>query len=103
MWLWVVLLFLAGMALILAEFFIPGGICGVLGGILVITSCGLGCWLAGDGAFWVVLAEGLGVVIVIAAGMLIMSRTRAGRFMILDATQDAAQGWVAWETDESLV
>jgi len=41
MWL-VIGLFVVGVVLILSEFFIPGGVLGLLGGILVITSIGVG-------------------------------------------------------------
>jgi len=102
-WVWVILLFLAGVALILAEFVVPGAVCGIAGGILVIVSCGIGVIHAGENAVWLVLAEVCGVVVCIFAGFYMLGRTRLGKFLVLEQSQDAGEGWVAWETDESLV
>ena len=102
-WFWVVLLFAAGVALILAEFIVPGAVCGILGGILVVASTVIGCAYAGDAALWVILGEAVGVVASIILGFTLLTRTRAGKFIILSSTQDPAAGWVAWETDENLV
>ncbi len=99
---WVILLFIAGMLLVLAEFVVPGAVCGVLGGLLIIASTALGCYQYPDRIALVILFEFLGAVLTIFLGMLLLSRTKAGRFMTLAQSQVASSGWVASETDKSL-
>ena len=99
---WVLILFAAGMALILAEFVVPGMICGIIGGLLVLASAGLGCYHYPDYTLMIVLGELVGVVLSIVLGMYILARTRAGKYLILEASQQAGAGWVAAETDVSL-
>jgi len=100
---WAIVLFVAGMLLILAEFIVPGGVCGVLGGLLVIGSSVLGGMRFPEHVYWVIAIEFLGAVISIMVGMLLLSRTRAGKFMILGQSQQANAGWVASESDAGLI
>lgn len=99
---WIIVLYLAGLVLILAEFLVPGMICGILGVVLVLASGVLGCRVYPDYALFFVLGEAFGVFIAIAIGMYLLSRTRAGKKLILQSSQQADAGWVANETDRSL-
>jgi membrane-bound serine protease (ClpP class) len=99
----ILLLFLCGIALILAEFFLPGAICGILGAVLVIASCAFGVYYFPDLWFLVIAAEGLAVVVTVVAGLYIMPHTRLGRAMILDDTQQAEAGWVSDVDREDLL
>jgi len=99
---WAVILFIAGVVLILAEFIVPGLICGALGGMLVIGSGAIGCYLYPDLALMIILGELAGVFAAIILGMYILSRTRAAKGLILEHSQQAEAGWVASDTDTSL-
>ena len=100
---WVILLLVAGMVLVLSEFIVPGGICGILGVVLVVASCVVGVAAYPDFTLWIILGEIVGVTAGILAGIFLLSRTRAGKAIILESTQQAVEGWVAWESDKSLV
>lgn len=100
---WAALLFLAGVVLILAEFIIPGLICGVIGAGLVIAGGAIACRAYPDYVLFIVLGELAGVFAAIILGMYILSRTRIAKGLILDNTQQAQAGWVASESDDSLV
>lgn len=100
---WVVFLFFVGVALILAEFFVPGGICGAFGGIAIIASCALGWYHYPEHIFMIVMLEGIGIVICIIIGLYIMARTPVGRILVLQDSQQAAQGWVSNDDNHSLI
>jgi membrane-bound serine protease (ClpP class) len=100
---WVLILFAGGMVLILAEFIVPGMICGILGGLLVLSSAGLGCYTYPDYTWTIILSELVGVFAAVVLGMFLLARTRAGKNLILSSSQQADAGWVAAESDASLV
>ena len=100
---WVLILFAAGMALILAEFVMPGMICGIIGGSLVLASGVMGCYAYPEYVMWIVVGELLGVVITVMLGMLVFSKTRAGKVLVLNTSQQADAGWVASDSDTSLI
>lgn len=100
---WVVVLYVAGLVLILAEFLVPGMICGILGATFVLASAGLACRAYPDYALFFVLGDAAGVFISIGIGMFMLSRTRAGKHLILQSSQQADAGWVAHETDVALM
>jgi len=100
---WVIVLFIAGMALILAEFIVPGMICGIMGALFVFSSGALGCHTYPDYAWMIILCELVGVVISIILGIYLLSSTRAGKRLVLQDSQQAASGWVASDSDKSLL
>lgn len=100
---WVLFLFGGGMVLILAEFIIPGAICGIVGGVLVLASCGVGVYAYPDHWFLIVLLECVGVCVATFVGLVIFPKTRFAKLMLLQDTQPLDAGWVASESDESLV
>ena len=73
-----------------------------LGGMLVIGSGAIGCYLYPDFALMIILGELAGVFAAIILGMYILSRTRAAQGLILEHSQHAEAGWVASDTDTSL-
>lgn len=100
---WVIFLFAGGMALILAEFIIPGAICGVIGGILLLTSCALGIYAYPHHLFLIVLLEGAAAAAATIVGLWYFPKTRIAKLMLLEDTQRLDAGWVASEGDESLI
>ena len=100
---WLSVMYGAGIVLILAEFIVPGMICGILGGAMVLASGVIGCRTFPEYAVMIVVGEIVGVFISVVLGMYLLSRTRAGKRLILDSSQQAAAGWVAAESDTALL
>ncbi len=100
---WAVMLFASGMALILAEFFLPGGVLGTLGAIFLVISGAIGVYYYPDHAFFIILAEAIGAIACIVAGLLILAKTRAGKNLRLDMEQRTEEGYIHMVSDLSLV
>ncbi len=99
---WVILFFLAGMALVIAEFFLPGMVCGILGVTAFIASAAIGISYYPDYVALIVGAEILGALFCVVTGLVLLSKTNAGKHLRLDAAQRPDQGWVSTVTDDSL-
>jgi membrane-bound serine protease (ClpP class) len=100
---WVIALFLGGVALIVAEFFVPGGILGILGGVLLIISTALGWYEWPDYGMYIALGEAFGALVLIIVGLIIIRQTGANRVMMLMDTQDVSEGYVSDESKSELV
>ncbi len=96
---WAVILFAGGVTLLLAEFVIPGMVCGILGTALIIGSAVVASQAYPDYIPLILLAELLGVVAAVLVGMYFLPRSRAAKHLILTDSQDPAAGWVASDTD----
>ncbi|HEO72724.1 MAG TPA: hypothetical protein ENN80_15815 [Candidatus Hydrogenedentes bacterium] len=99
----IVLTYVGGVVLVLAEFLVPGGVCGFVGALLVFTSAGLSCYHFPGLALFILLAQAIGIAAAFVAGIQLLPRTRLGRSLILVDSQQADEGWVAWESNEVLV
>lgn len=91
---WVLLLFLAGAALITVEFVIPGGICGSAGALMVIASTALGLYHYPDYWLPIVMMEFLGTIASVILGMYLLPRSPFGKLLMLAESQNAEEGWV---------
>ncbi len=100
---WVLLLYIGGLLLIMAEFFVPGAICGFFGGVMVFISATLAYRTYPDYGLFIVVAELAGVLAGIVMGFKILPHTRIGKAMILSAAQPHDEGWVAVKSDMSLL
>ncbi len=100
---WVLLLFVAGILLIFAEFFLPGLVLGSIGGLMILVSIVLGVYTYPDYALFIIIAEIVGAAAGIVLGFLVLSRTRAGSLLMLRDTQAAGSGYVSAESDMSLL
>lgn len=100
---WALGAFAAGMALLLAEFVVPGLICGIVGVVLIATSGVLAFKAYPEYLLLIIVVELLGVAGTVIAGMYILARTRAAKGIILATSQQADAGWVAAETDHDLL
>ncbi len=100
---WAVLLFVGGMVLILAEFFLPGGVIGTLGVIFLVISGAIGVYYYPDYAFFIILGEAAGAVACIIAGLLILAKTSAGKRLRLETEQRPEDGYIHMASDMSLV
>ena len=101
---WVVILYVAGLVLVFSEFFVPGGILGIIGGVALIASMALGVYHFPDYALQILLAQLIVAVTLIVSGVMVLPRTRIASYMILDSpmTQDG-EPWVSDKSDESLL
>jgi len=100
---WVILLFVAGLTLVMAEFFVPGGICGAFGGAAILASCVLGWYEYPQYGFFIVIAEFMIGLVGVILGFKLFPHTPVGKKMILSDTQDADKGWVFAASDPSLL
>jgi membrane-bound serine protease (ClpP class) len=100
---WIVLLYVGGILLLLAEFFVPGGVLGVLGGAMIIASGIWGAYLYPDQAFAIVVGELIGVLAAILLGVLLLSKTNLARGFILGGEFTQEGGYVSDETDSTLL
>lgn len=80
---WMILFLVAGMVLIISEFFLPGAILGGLGVLLVIISTVLGVYSYPGYGVFIVIGELVGVCICAVLGFLLLTRTRAGSYLRL--------------------
>ena len=87
----VVALLALGFILLFLEIFVPGGVLGILGVLLM----GYGCYLAFDlSAAWGASAVGLSVIVAVTAIRLV-ARSRLGKQLVLDDA--GARDWKAAE------
>ena len=100
---WVLLLFICGLSLVFAEFFVPGGVCGAIGLCMIVASTILGCYAFPDYVLLIILAEFTGSIVFIVAGFCMMRWLGIGRGMFLDTNLSVDKGWVSSVSDETLV
>jgi membrane-bound serine protease (ClpP class) len=91
---WVLILFIAGAALITVEFVVPGGICGSAGALMVIASTALGLYHYPDYWLPIVMMEFLGTIASVILGMYLLPRSPFGKLLMLADSQKAEEGWV---------
>lgn len=100
---WAILLFIGGMVLILSEFFLPGGVAGSLGLLLLLGSGAIGVYYYPDYAFFIILGEAVGAIACIITGLLLLAKTRAGKNLRLDAEQRVEDGYSNMASEMSLI
>lgn len=99
----VVILFVAGVALIFSEFFVPGGALGVLGGLLVIGSIALGWYRYPEYGVLILAGELSATVVVMAIGLYVIFKTPLGSGLVLKTKQEVAEGYADYAQDAALV
>jgi membrane-bound serine protease (ClpP class) len=103
MFLWLMVFFVSGIVLIISEFFLPGGILGVIGSMLVIISGILGVYSYPEYALFIIIGETLAVGAGIVLGFVILTRTRAAKLLTLDHAQTQNAGYVSAASDLTLL
>lgn len=99
----VLLLFIAGIVLVISEFVVPGLVVGTVGAILLITSAWLGVSRFPDYAVFIIVGELMGVAFSVMAGMYLITNTRVANFLALQKVQKKEDGYVAPSEDPNLV
>ena len=100
---WLVLSLVAGIVLIVAEFFIPGMICGIVGGLSLVVGCVYGVYQFPEYAFFIVVIYVIGSVFAILAGIFLFPRSPVGKRMVLAEGLDADVNWVSDVSDDTLI
>jgi membrane-bound ClpP family serine protease len=97
----IAILFIAGVILLAAEVFVPGGILGVLAGIAMITGCALAFVDYGVGGGLTAVAVALVIVgVVLYIEFAILPKTAMGKRLFL---QSSVSGKSSADRDHSLV
>lgn len=99
---WILLFFVGGIVLILAEFLLPGLICGILGGVFVAVSCAIALYWHPEHAVMIIVGEIIAVIAALIVGFYMLAKSPLGRAMVLSHTQDPSEGWVSDESNQSL-
>lgn len=99
----VVLLYVAGIVLILAEFMLPGLVLGILGGVLVLASMGYALYAYPDIGWMVAIGQVLGVGVSFALGLLLIRNTRLGGMLTLAENLDEESGYTNLVSDRGLI
>lgn len=100
---WVILLFIGGVILIMAEFIIPGGICGAFGGLMLLGSTVLGIYFYPNYLFGILFVEFLGFIGAILGGLYLLTRTKAVEKLATSETQTVEKGYIGIQFDASLL
>lgn len=101
---WMALLYFSGLVLILAEAILPGGICGAVGFVFVCLSAGIGIYYyEGQYIFLIVVLEALGAFATVALSMVLLTKTRAARFLMLETQQRPEDGYTNMPDDHTLL
>jgi len=100
---WILVLYFAGLVLFLAEFIIPGMISGIIGTVMIIASIVLVIANYPDLAVFGVVVQLLGVLAAVFGGMYLLPRSRYGKYLILQDSQQAEKGWVSADGENALV
>lgn len=100
---WIAIFFAAGIVLIISEFFLPGGVLGGMGIVLVLLSGTMGVYQYPDYAVFIIIGELGAVALGIALGLYILTRTRASKLLTLQHQLSHELGYVSATTDVSLL
>ncbi len=103
MTLWVIGLFLMGLALVFFEAFLPGGVLGVIGGVLIAASCVFAVIYFPEYAIFIVLGEVIAGIAMLIFALSMFSRTFMGRILTLSKSQTVEDGYVNSPSDQTLV
>lgn len=88
-----IVLFIAGIMLILSEFFLPGAIMGILGFLLIVTSTVSGVMSFPEYALFIIVGEILGLIAGILFGLFLITKTRLQDSLVLSKTMSAEEGY----------
>lgn len=98
-----IIMFIAGVILILAEFFLPGMILGIIGFCLIIASTITGVVTYPEYAVFIVAGELVGFFVSLFAGFYLMTQSPLQKLFVLDDTMSAADGYTGPGQDPALV
>jgi len=100
---WIVLLSMGGVALVLAEMLLPGGVLGAIGIVMLMGCVGIGFYYYPDYAIFIMIGEILLLFAAVGFELYIVAYTEMGDRLRLNFEQSADKGWVNEASDEALV
>jgi len=90
--LWLIVTFVAGILLILAEFLLPGGILGIIGVLVLIGSAAIAVTGFPDYALFIVIGQAVIAIVTIIGGVVLLARSNLGRGLVLADTLNSSEG-----------
>lgn len=99
----IIALFVAGIILVIAEFFLPGGVLGILGFLLIAASTVIGVMTYPQYSLFIITGEVMGLVISVVIGMFILAKTPVGDVIVLGDTMSSEAGYTSPKMDPALV
>jgi len=96
-------LFIAGIILILSEFFLPGAIMGILGFLLIVASTVTGIQKFPEYTLFIIVGEVMGLVGGILFGMFLITKTKLQNLVVMGDTMSAEDGYSGPSQDPALV
>ncbi len=98
-----IILFVAGIILILSEFFVPGAVMGILGFLLIVASTVTGIVRYPEYSILIIVGEMVGLVAGIGFGMFLITKTKLQDALVLGHTLSAEDGYSGPSQDPALV
>lgn len=102
-WLLAVLLFAGGIALILAEFMLPGAVLGIVGFVLLVVAGVIGVSAYPGYAVLIIGGEIVGLGLSIMLGFWLMSRSPLAKFFVLRSTMQVEHGYVTQPDNKKII
>lgn len=99
----VLLLFLVGITLIVAEFIVPGAVLGVLGACCILGSVIYGWIQFPEYGLFILLGEFIGVILGVVGGLYLLSHTGMSRSLVMGDTQTKDEGYSSPGEDPALI
>lgn len=96
-------LYLGAAMLILLEFVLPGGILGATGALMMVGSAGVAIYAFPEYAIPILIVQFIGLAATIALGLYLLSRTGAGKALLLGTSQREEDGYVNVASNVALV
>lgn len=100
---WIVTLFVGGILLLLAELFLPGLVCGILGTIMLIASMVLSVKAAPEFAMVIIIGESALALAIFVFGLWFVPRFSARWGFSHATSMDNAAGYVSAESNTALL
>ena len=99
----IILLFVAGVCLLIAEFVLPGLIAGIAGVILIIVSTVLAVRAYPDSTAMIIGLEVFGALIGSVVGGVLILQSGLASGLTLSTSQRPEEGWINQPTDTTLI
>lgn len=87
-------LLIGGIVLILAEFLLPGGVLGIVGGLMVLASTALGIYQFPEATLFIIFGEVLAIFGAVLFGFYYIAKGPWGKLLVNESAQRAEDGYV---------
>jgi len=97
-----IVLFVMGIALLLAEVFLPGGIVGIFGALCLVGSTVAACYAYPDYTLFIITGEVLSGIVTMGVGLYLITNTPLGDGIILKGGLSREEGYVSDNTRDDM-